>query len=59
MFVDTRQALDEAIRLLRGNREIESALLAGLDSGEPIAADANLGASEQKEILRIYQARQK
>ncbi len=36
MFVDTRQALDEAIRLLRGKLEIEAALLAGLKSGESI-----------------------
>lgn len=59
MFVDTSQALDEALRLLRAKLEIEEALLAGLRSGDPIPVTPEFWADQREKILRRYESRQK
>jgi Arc/MetJ-type ribon-helix-helix transcriptional regulator len=40
VYSNANQALDEALRLLRKKLEIERALTVGMESGEPIEANA-------------------
>jgi hypothetical protein len=48
-------ALDEAMRLLRRKLELEEQLIAGLDSGEPIAADDVYWARKRAELGRGHE----
>ncbi len=57
MFSDTKQALDEAIRMLRQSLVIDAAITAGLNSGEPIDANDEFWAERHATLLRHDEAR--
>lgn len=58
-FADTKQALDEAIRMLRETLVIDAAITAGLNSGESIEITEEYWAAKREELLRQYEAKQK
>jgi hypothetical protein len=58
MFATTGQALEEALRLLKRKIEIEQALIAGLNSGDPIPIDAVFWERKKAEMLRRHESGQ-
>jgi|GEM_PF-3156644 len=58
MFANADLAMEEALRLLKRKVEIEEALIAGLNSGEPIRVDDAFWERMKSEMLQRHQSGQ-